>query len=423
MSLKFEMNPDPEFSDESDYEEDLPKEDDSESEIEVIFEKPPNSPKRPSSQIPKKGTWIVRLEAMKKCDKCTMFFLNQVELEQHKLEHRNLPKPINVPKSKEEFQINEPQLMKTCDFCKQKFSDDQALRGHIKTLHMKVFYESVETATSTKQSISNVKTPVPNMKLFGCMPCEKAFSNGAKLKSHLKICRKQGNKNGLKTQSKNHVKVSKEPGKFGCDKCDKVYTTKAKLNRHKTIIHEKIRVNCHQCGKDFNDGSALRSHIEKIHLHIRYSCDVCERLFRSKTYLKHHKLKLHGNESYECEQCNKHFDSKGNLQKHITVHVKDKMKSVKKVSKSSMCEKCNKQFSSKGNLNQHIANIHEQDSSKHQCLECNKPFNSASGLIRHCNSVHKKIRHPCNGCEKSFSSKCNLTNHVNRAHKFVKVEK
>ena len=450
MSLKFEMNLDPEFSDESDYDDELSKEDDSESDIEVIFEKPSNSPKNPSSEIPKKGTWIVRLEKMKKCDQCTMYFFNQAELKQHKLDHRNLPKPIIVvPKSKEEFQVNEPQLMKTCDFCKQKFPDDQALRGHIKTLHMKVFYQSVETATSTKQTIPSVKTPVPNMKLFGCLPCEKAFSNGAKLKSHLKICKKQENKSTLETQSKNLAKVSKETGKFGCDKCDKVYTNQGILTRHKRIIHEKIRENCNQCGKDFNDGSALRSHIERIHLHITYTCDVCEKPFGAKRELKYHKLKLHGNESYECKQCNKHFSSKGNLKQHITIHVKDKMKSVKKVSKSSMCEKCNKYFSCKGNLNKHMTNVHGEkynckvcqkvlsknglnkhnkafhakDNSKHHCLECNRAFIWKSDLKNHCDSVHEKIRHQCNGCEKSFSSKGNLTTHVNRAHKFVKVEK
>ena len=360
MSLKFEMNLDPEFSDESDYEEDISKDDDSESDIEVIFEKSPNSPKRSSSEIPKKGTWIVRLETLKKCDKCTMFFVNQAELKQHKLEHRNIPKPIKVPLTKDKIQVNEPQLMKTCDFCKQKFPDDQALRDHIKTLHMKVFYESIETATSTKQSIS-IKTPVPNMKLFGCMPCEKAFSNGAKLKSHLKICRNKENKSTLKTQSKTSIKVGKETRQFRCDKCDKVYPTFSSLVRHQKIKHEKVKIKCDQCDKVFSDISAMRSHIKSTHLKIRYACDICDKLFVIRANLKIHKLSVHDKTypkkmDFKCEQCKKHFAYRATLKRHY-------------------------------------------------------------------DSVHQKIRHNCNGCEKSFSSRGNLTSHVNRAHMFIKVEK
>ena len=77
---------------------------------------------------PMKGTWIVKLERLKKCKKCYKLVENNTEFEKHKQEHDNESKSAH---SKEKY---------LCDYCKKEISHLELLRDHIESLHMKAFY-------------------------------------------------------------------------------------------------------------------------------------------------------------------------------------------------------------------------------------------------------------------------------------------
>ena len=111
-----------EFSEESDFEE-LPGKD-----LKVVSEKPITK-----LQKPMKGTWIVKLDKLNECRICKSFFLNSRDLIVHQKEH---DKVENVVQS-----TSEKRNKFRCDFCKETFLNVTLLKEHIKTLHMKDFYE------------------------------------------------------------------------------------------------------------------------------------------------------------------------------------------------------------------------------------------------------------------------------------------
>ena len=104
--------------------------------VKVVFEMSTNN----KNVKPRKGTWIVKLVNLTKCETCNVFLLNSKQLMEHKQEHA---------RTKETKEINKKYRF-ICEFCKETFLSVILLRDHIHSLHMKTFYEDTENSITNQ---------------------------------------------------------------------------------------------------------------------------------------------------------------------------------------------------------------------------------------------------------------------------------
>ena len=293
-----------EFSDESDIEEMPVIETEDDSDIEVVFEIPP--PKsNDKQQKSKKRKLILKLDRLTKCKRCSVISLNSRQSREHQQVHNETSGENKISDSKDEHKFR-------CDFCKIGFQNASLLREHIKSSHMKAFYEDHEKSVAQKTIISTLD--------YHCGYCNEAFNQKDALKGHLSKCdSKNTSERSVENTEIEKSKKLSSPRENKCNKCDKAFHYKSNLKRHLKIAHKGFRYKCKECPKEFISSGSFSRHKKSGH--------------------SFHKNLKNRSETYENEK---------------------------------KCAKCNKEFSSKFNLITHNLNIHE--GLKHKCEKCDQEY-------------------------------------------------
>ena len=284
---------------------------------------------------PMKGTWIVKLERLKKCKKCYKLVENNTEFEKHKQEHDNESKSAH---SKEKY---------LCDYCKKEISHLELLRDHIESLHMKAFYyEDHEKSVTVKIENDNDTSGYHN-----CNHCSKTFVKYESFKSHLKKCKVQQIVEENESNSKVKYSEAKTKTKYECDKCDKTYKSGASLLDHQKSFHEGIKYNCEKCNLHYATKQSLRRHIQATHDGFRLECNKCHKLIQKANLLRHMKI-VHEGVRYNCSHCDKKYAEKAMLNQHIRSTHKGKMFTCKSLG-------CEKVFGLLRSMRSHFDKVHK----------------------------------------------------------------
>ena len=168
---------------------------------------------------------------------------------------------------------------KTCEHCGKIFKSNQKLHTHIDRIH-----------------------PETGQQKFMCQHCDKTFIYESSLKEHRFHCVNQNTEERQakrkkyaetayeKMKLKKKSKASKDPPKYGCEKCGAKFQTEEIVRQH--IINTHQPMDCEYCGKKFPNAYRLKRH------HV----------------LSHNITKG----SIQCPRCpNSVFFSKGQYQKHL----------------------------------------------------------------------------------------------------------
>uniref|UniRef100_A0AC35U3D1 C2H2-type domain-containing protein n=1 Tax=Rhabditophanes sp. KR3021 TaxID=114890 RepID=A0AC35U3D1_9BILA len=151
---------------------------------------------------------------------------------------------------------------------------------------------------------------------------------------------------------------------YMCIVCKKVYGRYNSVSYHVTIYHRNPPIQCTEEGCAFSTREARYIHFHKYYRHgiaLPQTIDL---------------------ESRKCPFCRHVSKSPAMLEKHISRHVPEGSKNVKK----PKCPKCNVVCESQMALFQHIK-THEQ-TDKFQCLVCSSTFATNDDLDKHKVSVH-----------------------------------
>ncbi|XP_053571354.1 zinc finger protein ZFAT isoform X2 [Bombina bombina] len=190
-------------------------------------------------------------------------------------------------------------------------------------------------------------------KTYTCPACEKSFSDGRLIKSHIKA---------------NHPEKS-------TNLISEVLGHKVQM---KGLIGKRA-VKCPYCDSYFmKNGSNLQRHIWTHEGLKPFKCSVCEYATRSKSNLKAHMNRHNTEKTHLCDMCGKKFKSKGTLKSHKLLHTSD--------GKQFKCTICEFTAVQKPYLLRHM----EQHTSckPFGCALCHYSCNMSGSLKRHYNKKH-----------------------------------
>ncbi|XP_075235960.1 uncharacterized protein LOC142333045 [Lycorma delicatula] len=200
-----------------------------------------------------------------------------------------------------------------------------------------------------------------------------------------------------------HNVVHKQPPRYMCSQCTKVYTQFHCFNTHIKRHRNLVKYSCEECGKCFSNRKVLDMHLATHSDNRPYICTVCGKGFRQQSALYIHgrcHLPEEIKNKFACDECDKRFSTKPNLVTHKRIHTGVR---------NFTCDQCGKSFIQKGNLDAHLI-THSQDK-PFNCDLCNKGFKTSMQLRKH-HTVHTGAKpHQCDVCGRTFRERGTLREH------------
>ena len=242
-----------------------------------------------------------------KCDQCEFKTTTSSKLKNHLMMHLD-ERPFK------------------CRDCEKTFRTNSQLTEHSLIVHSKQqtisCHECLAAFTTQSQLNKHKQTKHSNI-LVSCSLCEKTFSSGQSLKSHMR---------NVHTKSQAKLICSRcghLPGDCQCGENRPAQQTVA----------------CPLCGKEVISKN-LPSH---LHYHRQstlrpYICQECSQTFTHASSLKRHALLHTGNKQFRCEKCGKEFFQKVAYETHCKSHTNERLH----------CKGCNQPFLTKYLLNFHL---------------------------------------------------------------------
>ena len=324
-------------------------------------------------------------------------------------------KDILVSNEDSESQQMKKVIQHQCKKCRKRFSCEEILQFHTKTLH-----ESIKTQIQNNEELPNViccivcyksyqtildfetkdvceskiylpQDLVQKHNHFICNLCSQSFKNFERISSHLIICQNSSHfcqSCHINFQSKqllvNHLKtIHFDPKPFLCDFCPKKFKTSASLKKHSTKNHQNTLQThqCDLCPKKFIKKIYLTNHKFKFHnLDKSFMCNLCGKMFLTETSLKTH-LSTHENPlHFQCEVCNKEFHRKDKYENHVKIHT-----GIKPFG----CQICSKYFITSTKLKEHERR--HKGEKRFTCLLCHKKYSGSFDLRKHVKKMHSNV--------------------------------
>nr|XP_045595238.1 gastrula zinc finger protein XlCGF8.2DB-like [Procambarus clarkii] len=132
----------------------------------------------------------------------------------------------------------------------------------------------------------------------------------------------------------------------------------------------------------------------------RPSCDRCGKTFSDRSGLNKHMLVHIGDKLYVCPQCGKRFIRNDILQQHLMAHTG---------AKNYLCHHCGKRFSRLGNLKEHM--MGHNGTRPYPCSVCGKLFSRLDYLKNHM-VVHGDKPYMCPHCGNRYTQLGNMNKHI-----------
>ncbi|XP_076016837.1 zinc finger protein 1035 [Genypterus blacodes] len=412
------------------------------------------------------------------CTHCNLRFINKAGLHSHLRTHST---------SRHHY---------TCTTCKKGFWNKCLLRNHSRKcltlvartgttlkptsldlnesfLVLKEEAQTTGTGRLQTNSLCNNDTPsqkskgdqnqsnssVQKVVQYQCSECEKSFTDGLLLISHLEDHGRQEQEKKRNTCSKcrrvcssqanleRHMRMHGIKEKYSCPDCSKKFDTRVQFEAHRTCHDPNRSFACRVCNQRFLTKQELLSHYSEEHPNEIFSCHICKRIYSAKeTLLKHYRMwhkdeqkddnidnTVHGMGSidhqpsspdsttdesdgdghgessgsddsdtapyFPCHVCGKTFTTSESLEDHQRCHLGEK---------PHECAECGRCFYQASQLQQH-QRMHK---SEHQCQTCGRGFVSLFALRKHKHSHGKSRPHRCPKCQLSFTGPAQLAEHM-----------
>ncbi|XP_056901501.1 zinc finger protein 1035 [Takifugu flavidus] len=243
---------------------------------------------------------------------------------------------------------------------------------------------------------------------YQCSECEKTFTDGLMLISHLE----------------DHGREEQAKRCNTCHKCKRVFASSAYLEKHMKM-HEEMKddsISCPECPKQFSTLSELEEHKPCHDPSRSFACKLCHLRFRTKISLCEHFSGDHPENAFHCRFCNKAYSLKKSLYRHYSQCHKQERVGFKMTVQEQGTEK---PPSSQASTAGEDSDIYDSDSTADSdsdsadyfpCHVCGKTFPTSESLEDHQLCHLGKKPHECSECGKCFYQASQLQQHQ-RMHK------
>lgn len=237
---------------------------------------------------------------------------------------------------------------------------------------------------------------------YQCSECEKSFTDGLMLISHLE----------------DHGREEQEKKRNTCTKCGRVCTSQGHLEKHMKMHGINKKISCPDCSKMFYTLSDLEIH-KTCHEQSRpYVCKLCNLRFWTRPSLCNHYNEDHPDDIFTCRFCNKTYSLKKSLSRHYKKrHQKEQKEHVQE--KRSTEKQSSSQVSTTGESDQDENDSEDSDSDSapyFPCHVCGKTFPTSESLEDHQRCHLGEKPHECAECGRCFFQASQLQQHQ-RMHK------
>ncbi|KAM4736178.1 zinc finger protein 1035 isoform 1-T2 [Anableps anableps] len=358
------------------------------------------------------------------CKYCSRGFWNKTQHRNHYRKCRIVTQRLDIPVKAE---IN-------CAFDGSKSKDDfktASTTTSAKGLPTNVLCKEEPEEESTQSSYGNQdyssdSSTQKKTVQYQCSECDKSFTDGLLLISHLEDhgreeqekktnkCSKCGRRFSNQGNLRRHLKLHMAHQRYFCSLCTKVFTTISELEKHKASHDGNKPFSCKLCEQRFLTRLALCEHYSGEHADEIFHCQCCNKVYASKRSLFRHYKKWHPKEMRDIRSANL---QRGNADQQSSSHLStngdsDEDQNLGSDSDSDSapyfpCHVCGKTFPTSESLEDH--QLCHLGKKPHECAECGKCFFQASQLQQH-QRMHKS-EFQCQTCGRGFVTLFALRNH------------